>query len=201
MRETFARRAVNRVSTWFPVALLATLAMLTYWLDAQVQGGGRGPRAATSEPDYFLEDFSATRFGLDGSVVQQLSAKKMVHYPEGIPTEIHGPTLTDTQPGRATMRARAEIAKVSPDNEHIYLTGNVVAEREARDGKGGTLVVTTDYLHVQPKLERAETDRRVTIVDATGRHVGNGMIADNKSHTIKLRNGVSGELKPSAATR
>ena len=192
MKETLIRRTINRASSWFPVVLLSTLAMLTYWLDAQVQNGG-APRTQKTDPDFFLEDFAATRFGLDGSVVQQLTAKKMVHYPEATPTEIESPNLVDTQPGRQTMRARADTAKVSHDNEHIYLSGNVVAERDAKDNNGKT-VLTADTLHVQPKLERADSDGKVTIVDATGRHVGNAMEADNKSHTIKLRNGVVGEL-------
>ena len=151
-------------------------------------------------PDYFLEDFSATRFGVDGSVVQQLRATKMIHYPEGLPTEVESPNLTDTQPGRAPTRARADSAKISPDNENIYLSGNVVAERDARDGRG-KLVVTSEYLHVQPKLEKAATDRRVQIADATGTHIGNAMEVDNKAHTIKLRNGVTGELPPRPANR
>ena len=200
MKETLIRRTINRASSWFPVVLLSSLAMLTYWLDAQVQNGGRAARTQKSDPDFFLEDFSATRFGLDGSVTQQLTAKKMIHYPEGIPTEIESPDLIDTQPGRPTMHARADTAKVSPDNEHIYLTGNVVAERDSRDNKGKT-VLTADTLHVQPKLERADSDGKVTIVDATGRHVGNAMEADNKSHTIKLRNGVVGELPAHPAKR
>ena len=193
MKDTLIRRTVNRASSWFPVMLLATLAMLSYWLDSQVQDGNRGARPPKSDPDYYLEDFSATRFGLDGSVVQQLTAKKLIHYPESTPTEIESPDLVDTQPGRQTMRARADTAKVSHDNEHIYLSGNVVAERDARDNSGKT-VLNADTLHVQPKLERANSDQRVTIVDATGRHVGNAMEADNKLHTIKLRNGVTGEL-------
>ena len=193
MRDSFARRSLSRLSSWFPVVLLASLAMLTYWLDAQVQGGGRGARPAIPEPDYFLEDFSATRFGVDGSIVQQLRASKMIHYPEGLPTLVETPNLTDTQPGRAPTRARATSAKISADNEHIYLTGSVVAERDAQGGRG-KLVVTTEYLHVQPKLERADTDQRVQIVDASGTHIGNGMEVDNRAHTIKLRNGVTGEM-------
>ena len=193
MKEALIRRTINRASSWFPVVLLSSLAMLTYWLDAQVKNGGRPAPTQKSDPDYFLEDFSATRFGLDGSVVQHLTAKKMIHYPESTPTEIESPDLIDTQPGRPPMRARASAAKVSPDNEHIYLSGNVVAERDSKDNSGKT-VLTADTLHVQPKLERADSDGKVTIVDATGRHVGNAFEADNKLHTIKLRNGVVGEL-------
>ena len=79
MREPLATRVLNRLTTWFPVALLAGLAGLTYWLDSQVQRGDRTPGAAAKIPDYYLEDFSATRYGKDGSVVQQLAAKRMTH--------------------------------------------------------------------------------------------------------------------------
>lgn len=200
MKETIIRRTLNRASSWFPVVLLAALAMLTYWLDAQVQNGGRPDHAQKVDPDYYLEDFAATRFGLDGSVVEQLTAKKMVHYPESVPTEIDSPDLVDTQPGRAMVRARADKATISPDSENIVLTGNVIAEREPK-GNRGRLVVTTEYLHVLPKLERADSDRQVTIVDSSGRHIGNAMEVDNKAHTIRLRNGVTGELPSHAINR
>lgn len=193
MRDSYLRQSLNRLANWFPVLLLAGLAMLTYWLDAQVQRGGRGDRPAKPEPDYFLEDFSATRYGVDGSLVQQLTARKMIHYPEAVPTEVEAPRLTDTQPGKATLRVRADSARISPDNENFYLSGNVVAERDAKAGKGG-LLVESEYLHVQPKLERADTDRRVTITDANGHHVGGAMEVDNKAHTLKLKNGAAGEL-------
>jgi len=192
--DSHVKRLLNRLSTWFPVILLATLAMLTYWLDAQVQSGGRGNGVRGQDPDYFLEDFSATRFGKDGSVAQQLAAKKLTHYPDGQPTDVVAPLLTDTQPGKPPMRVRADVGKVSPDNEHVYLSGHVVAERDAAAGRS-KLTLTTDYLHVQPKFEKADTDRMVTITDGTGTHTGGGMEADNKAHTIKLRNGVTGEIR------
>lgn len=195
MKDSYAQRLLNRLSTWFPVLLLASLAMLAYWLDAQVQGGGRGSAVAGQDPDYFLEDFAATSFGKDGSVIQQLAAKKLTHYPQGLPTQVVAPLLTDTQPGKPPLRVRADIGQVSADNEHVYLTGNVVAERDADSGKS-KITLATEYLHVQPKVEKADTDRRVTITDATGTHVGGAMEADNKARTLKLKNGVTGEIRP-----
>jgi lipopolysaccharide export system protein LptC len=198
MKDPYTQRLLNRLSTWFPVLLLASLAMLTYWLDAQVQGGGRGSGVADQDPDYFLEDFAATRFGKDGSVIQQLAAKKLTHFPEGQPpTQLVAPLLTDTQPGKPPMRVRADIGRVSGDNEHVYLTGNVVAERDADAGKG-KVTLATNYLHVQPKVEKADTDRRVTITDATGTHMGGAMEADNKARTLRLHNGVTGEIRPAS---
>ena len=194
IRDTYGERMLNRLSSWFPVLLLATLAMLTYWLDAQVQSGGRGSGTGPQNPDYFLEDFAATRFGKDGSVVQHLAARKLTHFPDGQPTQVIAPTLTDTQPGKPPTRVRADTGRVSADNEHVYLSGNVVAERDGADGKGKVTLVT-EYLHVQPKFEKADTDLRVTITDAAGTHTGGAMEADNKAHTLRMRNGVTGEIR------
>jgi lipopolysaccharide export system protein LptC len=194
MREPLATRLFNRLTTWFPVLLLASLAGLTYWLDAQVQRGERAPADTAKIPDYYLEDFSATRFGKDGTVVQQLAAKRMTHYSEGVPTDVIEPQLTNTPPGKAPMRMRADTGKVSPDNEHVYLMGNVVGVREASAGHS-KLTVTTEYLHVRPRDEKADSNKRVTIVDSNGTHVGGSLEVDNKARTIKLRNGVTGEIK------
>jgi lipopolysaccharide export system protein LptC len=194
MREPLATRLFNRLTTWFPVLLLASLAGLTYWLDAQVQRGERAPADTAKIPDYYLEDFSATRFGKDGTVVQQLAAKRMTHYAEGVPTDVIEPQLTNTPPGKAPMRMRADTGKVSPDNEHVYLMGNVVGVREASAGHS-KLTVTTEYLHVRPRDEKADSNKRVTIVDGNGTHVGGSLEVDNKARTIKLRNGVTGEIK------
>lgn len=194
MKDRYTQRLLNRLSSWFPVLLLASLAMLTYWLDAQVQNGGRGSGVGGQDPDYFVEDFAATSFGKDGSVIQQLSARKLTHYAEGRPTQVVAPVLTDTQPGKPPLRVRADTGEVSTDNEHVYLTGNVVAEREAAAGRS-RITLATEYLHVQPKSEKAVTDRRVTITDATGTHVGGAMEADNKARTLQLRNGVTGEIR------
>jgi lipopolysaccharide export system protein LptC len=193
VRDPYTQRFLNRLSTWFPVLLLAVLAMLTYWLDAQVQSGWRANAAASQDPDYFVENFAAVRFGKDGSVVQQLAAKKLTHYAQGLPTLIEAPLLTDTQPGKPPIRVRADIGRVSANNEHVYLTGNVVVERDEASGNKTTLM--TQYLHVLPNTEKADTDQQVTIADATGTHVGGAMEADNKARTLKLHNGVTGEIR------
>ena len=194
MKETRVARVLNQLTTWFPVVLLAVLAALTYWLDAQVQRGDRTAGIATKEPDYYLEDFSAKRFGKDGGVVQQVAAKKMTHYPEGTPTEVVSPHLINTPPGKAPLRVTADAGRITSDNEHVYLTGNVVGVREAYAGHG-KLTVSTEYVHVRPREERADGNKRVTIVDDNGTHVGNAFEVDNKARTVRLRNGVTGEIQ------
>ena len=53
---------------------------------------------------------------------------------------------------------------ISPDNENLWLAGNVVGIRDEAPGHS-KLTIQTDYLHIQPRTEKADTDRRVTISD------------------------------------
>lgn len=193
MREPLLNRVTSRLSNWFPVLLLGVLAALTYWLDAQVQRGTGGGTSERKEPDYYLEDFAATRFGPDGSVVQKLAARRLTHYPGDAPAEVTAPELVTTTPGKPTLSVRADRGTISPDNENVWLAGHVVGVRHAT-GSQSRLTITTDYLHVIPRQEKADTDHKVTIADANGTHTGNALEADNKARTLKLRNGVVGEL-------
>lgn len=193
MKDSLTARLLGGVTSWFPVVLLASLAMLTYWLDAQVQRNGTGEGRANKDPDYYLEDFAATRFGRDGSIVQRLTAKKMMHYADNLPTELLQPTLIDTPPGRPPMQVSSDLGKVSQDNNHVYLTGHVVATREA-NARQSKLYLSTDYLHVLPREEKAVTDHKVTITDAMGTHVGGAMEMDNKARTLRLYDGVTGQI-------
>jgi lipopolysaccharide export system protein LptC len=193
MREPLASRIRNRLTTWFPVLLLATLAMLTYWLDAQVQRGDRANANAAADPDYYLEDFAATRYGKDGSIVQQLAAKRLTHFGNDRPTEVMAPQLITTTPGKPALRVRADRGTISADNENVWLAGNVVGERDPSPGHS-KLTISTEYLHVIPRAETADTNRRVTLTDANGTHTGNALQADNKARTVHLRNGVTGVL-------
>ena len=193
MREPLLSRVTSRLSNWFPVLLLGVLAALTYWLDAQVQRGGSGPGAERKEPDYYVENFAATRFGPDGSVVQKLAAKRLTHFPGDAPAEITAPELVTTTAGKPTLRVRADRGTISPDNENVWLAGRVVGVRDATATRS-RLTITTDYLHVRPREEKADTDHKVTIADANGTHTGNALEADNKARTLRLRNGVVGEL-------
>jgi lipopolysaccharide export system protein LptC len=175
------------------VVLLGTLAMLTYWLDAQVQRGDGSSATANADPDYYLENFAATRYGKDGSIVQQLAAKRLTHFGNDRPTEVTAPQLITTTPGKPALRVRADRGTVSADNENVWLAGNVVGERDASPGHS-KLTISTDYLHVIPRLEKADTNTKVTMTDANGTHTGNAMEADNKARVVRLRNGVTGLL-------
>ncbi len=187
----------DRLSVWFPAGLLLLLALLTFWLDRMVQVPmPKKDGSSRHDPDYWVENFTATRMGLDGMPLHVLVAGKMLHYPDDDSTYLTRPHLTQYAKGQPPVHIEALKGQVSSNGENAYFTGDVKVTREAAPGKS-ELNMTTSYLHVVPDREFAETDREVTIRDATTRVSGTGMELNSKTRIIKLLSRVKGQhVKP-----
>lgn len=200
------RTLLDRLTAWSPVLLLGALAALTYWLDAQVQPSTAHRDGSTRhDPDLFLVDFRAVNFDADGKPIESLSAVRGDHFPDDDTVALTKPNFRMTQPGKPAFSIDADRGDVSGDRENVYFSGHVRAHREAETaatepGREGTGPITleTDYLHVVPKTERAETDRAVTIREPHGIIEGVGLTLDNEGKTAKLSSHVSGTFEPQA---
>jgi lipopolysaccharide export system protein LptC len=204
-----ARMRIDRLVAWSPVLLLAGLAALTFWLDAQIQtSGARRDGATRHDPDLYIEKFSAVTFGPDGRVVQSLAATHAQHYPDDDSIDLVLPSLTLTDPGKPRLTVAAELGTVSANREVVTLRGNVRATRDALPSSSpaggapvGPSTFTTEMLRVTPKLSHAETDRPVTIEDPRGIIHGVGMDYDNVAHTFKLKSALRGTLQPNKPSK
>ena len=202
------RALVDRMISWSPVLLLGGLAALTYWLDAQVQPPlAHRDGSSRHDPDLFLADFRAVSFDANGKPIEALSAARGDHYPDDDSIGLTKPSFKMTQPGKPAFTIGADRGSVSGDHENVYFSGNVRARREAESATAahheasGPITLETDYLHVVPKTERAETDRAVTIREPRGIIEGVGLELDNQSKTAKLRSRVSGTFEPQATKK
>ena len=134
----------SRLTAWFPVALLAILAAVTVWLDREVQ-----PPEATADsktrhdPDYIVENFSATRVGPDGRPQHTLHAKRMAHYPDDDTTHLDAPRLVSFRGKAEAVTVTAKTALLSSNGENAYLTDDVRLVRTARDGSCSSFASTT----------------------------------------------------------
>jgi lipopolysaccharide export system protein LptC len=198
------RAFFDRLISWSPVLLLAGLAALTYWLDAQVQLSPPHRDGSTRhDPDLFLVDFRAVNFDADGNPIEALTAVRGDHFPDDDSVALTKPRFRMTQPGKPAFSIDADRGNVSGDRENVYFSGNVQARREAEQGpnaqnreSAGPMTLETEYLHVVPKTESADTDRRVTIREPRGIIESVGLELDNKGKTAKLRSRVSGTFAP-----
>lgn len=194
-----SQRALDRIVGWLPILLLAGLAALTWWLDAQVHDdGARRDGDTRHDPDLFAQGVRGVELDADGRALQTLAASHARHYPDDDSVEFDDPRFVLAQPNRPTFSVQADRAKVSGDRERAFFLGNVKATREAdrgADGDGtGPLSLATEFLEVIPKQNRAITDKPVTITDTRGIISANGLVLDNEAKTARLEGAVRGSF-------
>jgi lipopolysaccharide export system protein LptC len=199
------RRVIDLLSAWSPAMLLGALAALTWWLDAQiVDSGPRRDGATRHDPDLVIEGVRVVELDAKGNAVQTLAAHRARHYPDDGTVEFDAPRVVLTQPDRPRFTVEAARGRVSGDRENAYFEGNVRATREAEtdqpksseDGPAGPIKLTTEFLHVVPREDKAQTDRPVTIEEPRGIIRATGLVLDNASRSLKFNANVRGTLAP-----
>ncbi len=189
----------QRLTSLFPIALLLAVTAVTVWLDRQVQPPERGRDAnARHDPDYMVENFSATRIGPDGNPRYTLSARRMVHYPDDDSTYLDAPKFVNFANPSSTVTVTSKNALVSSDGENAYLNDDVRVVRSAY-GKKSEMTMLTSYLHIIPESDIAKTDKPVKLYDANTLITSVGLEFNNETHILKLLSNVRGtyESKPS----
>jgi len=108
-----------------------------------------------------------------------------------------------TRPGQPSFTIEAKRARVSGDRENAYFEGSVRATREAgpEQDDATRISLATEFLHLIPKQDRAQTDQPVTIEEGRGIIRATGLILDNASKTLKLKSEVRGTMQPSTLAR
>ena len=187
---------IDRAGSYFPFALLALLAALTFWLDRFVQPPGTaGPRAARHDPDYVVDGLSAVRMDEQGRIKHTLRAKKMTHFPDDDVTVLVQPRFVTYAEGRAPVTVTSLDAHMSGNGENVYFENEVRVVRAAVANQS-ELVLETPYLHVIPDANVAKTDRPVTIRNAMGVVNATGLELNSETRVLKLHGRVKGVYQP-----
>jgi lipopolysaccharide export system protein LptC len=182
----------QRLTSLFPIALLLVVAAVTVWLDRQVQPPERaGDGKMRHDPDYVVDNFSATRVGPDGKPRYTLSARRMVHYPDDDSTYLDEPKFVNLANPTSTVTVTSKSALVSSDGENAYLNDNVRVVRSAF-GKKSEMTMLTSYLHIIPESDIAKTDKPVKLYDANTLITSVGLEFNNETHILKLLSNVRG---------
>ena len=137
------------------------------------------------DADFIIENFSISQLNTSGEIRYALSANKMQHFPDDDSTHLDRPKLINTEQDRAPLTITSKNALLSSNGDHAYFRGNVRVNRAAY-GKRGELLMVTDYLHVTPNLDLAQTDRLVTITEGGNKTSAVGMEFNNQTRTVKL---------------
>ncbi|MCE9641525.1 MAG: LPS export ABC transporter periplasmic protein LptC [Betaproteobacteria bacterium] len=186
---------MQRLTTWFPVLLLAAVAAVTVWLDRQVQPPEAGVSGKSRhDPDYIVDNFAVTRIGPDGIVRYKLDARRMQHYPDDDTTDLVAPKFVNFHGAGVTVTASSKTATLSSNGENAYLKDDVRLTRSAYENRG-ELTVLTSWLHVIPDDGIAKTDKPVRIQDANTLITSDGLEFNNETRILKLLSNVRGRYE------
>ena len=187
---------MERLRSWLLLLPLLLLLGGAYWLNLQVQPAGSGTdQNLRHDPDYMIDNFTATTLDEQGKIRFVMSAKKMWHYPDDDSTHLEIPRLTSLTAEHPPLRMSAQNGEISRKGDEVFLRNEVVIVRPAYAGKS-ELTFNTNYLHVVPNKDIVDTDQPVTMVDARTRLNAVGMELDNKARTIKFMSQVKTVYEP-----
>lgn len=186
----------SRIRYWLPLLPLLGLVGVTYWLNQQVQPSATQPDSSKRhDPDAIMENFSALKLNDQGVPRFIMAAQKLRHYPDDDSTELDTPRLTTLSAERPPVHTSALRGLVSSKGDEVFLHDDVRVVREASADRE-ELTLLTEYLHVVPDRDWANTDRAVTIQDAHNTVHAIGLEMDNKARTLKLLAQVRSEHVP-----
>ena len=182
---------LDRLRAWSALLPLLLLLAAAYWLNLQVQPlPAKADHNKRHDPDFIVNNFSATTLNEQGTPRFMIAAKKMLHYPDDDTTLLEAPQLTSLLPNRPALYVSASNGSISGKGDEVFLRDEVKIIRAASGqsyGRGQSeLVFTTTYLRIIPDLDLADTDQAVTLTDAHTRINAVGMRLDNKARVIKL---------------
>lgn len=176
----------DRLIAWSPVILLLLLAMLTWWLDSRVRLPDAQTEASTQrDPEFYVEGFMALQMNPDGTRRYELAGKRLTHISTQRGSRLDSPSLLYYDYERAPVTVSSDTAEVEGGGKNVYFRGNVTVKRPAF-GVNPPLGVATDYLHVIPDDEIAQTDQPVTMTEGNSTARSVGLKFDNKARKIWL---------------
>ena len=170
---------------------LGAIAAFTFWVLQISAPREVRDREASREPDYHFGAPRITRFGADGALTLDLTARSAVHYPHDDTVALEQLEVDVRAPDGAAWTLSAARGSAPMAGERVSLEGGVRIGRPA-GGAGGAIELTTERVTLDTRAQRLETDAPVRIVQGGNQVTAVGLIADLASERITLKHRVRG---------
>lgn len=155
-----------------PLAVLALLSALSYWLSQFAQlTDPRAQARLRHEPDLVVENLSAKKLNLSGDVQYTVDAAKMLHFPDDDSSTLQSVVFTAMEPGKPKLTATAPLGAMVRRESHgdeVQMSGGVLIQSEAGDNYP-PLRLTTPKLTIYPDKNIARSIDGAVLTSPTGR--------------------------------
>lgn len=108
------------------------------------------PGDTRHDPDYYVENFTATGVDETGENRYVLEAERMVHFPDDDTALLDKPHIIQYKDNEPPRHSYSDSGWVAPGGNEVLLTGNVrVIEGHLQNDAGG--IMTTESLKIKLK--------------------------------------------------
>jgi len=175
-----------RLRSWLPMLPPLFLLAGTYWLNQQVQPlPPKTDNSKRHDIDYSVDNLSSVTLDESGRARYMMTTEKMWHYPDDDTTHLQAPRFVSLFDERAPLVTWAQNGTISSHGDEVVLKDDVKIMRLS-NGEQGETTFTTEYLHLVPSTDKADTDQPVTIVTLRSTITGVGMTLDHRTRNINL---------------
>jgi lipopolysaccharide export system protein LptC len=198
----FVRDAWDRFLLYLPLAVMAALALGTYWL-VHSNAPPSAPAAISPvrhEPDYFMRGFSVRTFDALGRLRTEVVGEQARHFPDTRLIEIDDIRIRsfDAQ-GRLTT-ASAQRGVTNEDTSEVQLIGRAIVIREAITGAMAVpkprVEYRSEFLHAFMTTEKIKSHKPVELIRGKDRFSADALEYDHVERVLQLTGRVRGTLVP-----
>lgn len=195
------RRGLDLLTGYLPMLFMALLAAGTYAL-LQATPEPEEPRVdrpLSSEPDFFMREFSVRSFAPDGRLRTELFGQEGRHRPDTDSLEIDQARVRSTDENGAVTDATAKRLTSNSQSNEFDLTGNAVVLRNGVDAKGQATVPVrfeSEFLRIFTEPSRLFSDQTVLIVRGNDRIAAKGLDYSGEKEQVVFEGRVRVELTP-----
>jgi lipopolysaccharide export system protein LptC len=199
--EASLRWAWDRLTGYLPLLFMALLAAATYAL-LQATPEPEEPRAerpVTSEPDFFMRDFSVRSFAPNGRLRTELVGEESRHRPDTGSIEVDQARVRSIDEAGAVTNATANLLTSNKESNQFDLTGKAVVVRQALNATGEPAAPVRfegEFLRIYTEPTRLFSDQAVLIVRGNDRIAAKGLDYSGEQEQVLFDGRVKVELIP-----
>ena len=179
------------------IAIAIFIAISTY--DNASQNSAVSANLKALDYNAYAERINTVLYNSNGVINYTLRADSQIHFIDDH-TELEKPFIRLFQQGESRWniiansgRILADLSEGDLENRMIELIGDV--EVFSLDEFGNRIVMSTDFLEVDPQNETLQTDRPVTLVTSNLQQSSIGMFADLKIEKIVFHRDIQGHYE------
>ncbi len=194
------RRTAHRYRLMLLIVGAIGLALGSFWLLQLMHGTGPAgaPEARTSEPDYYVENFTFVRMSKTGQARYNVAGRRLIHRPDNDTYEITLPVVHSFSTEQPPLMMRSETAIAVPDSSIIHMIDKVEVDRPA-SASANHFHLKSALLDILPDDDVIRTDRPVDLTLGSARLTGTGLYVNNATREFRLAQRVHGVFPPHAA--